>query len=76
MRAVTLDGYGGTEVLKVTDVAAPELGPDDLLVDRAAAQHRGLVEHLGRIALLAHGRPRAQEVLHRDIQALADALGC
>lgn len=33
MRAVVLDGYGGTEVLKIADVPAPTPGPDDLLVD-------------------------------------------
>ncbi|HEU4841570.1 MAG TPA: NAD(P)H-quinone oxidoreductase [Ilumatobacteraceae bacterium] len=33
MRAVVLDGYGGTEVLRVADVDAPIPGPEDLLVD-------------------------------------------
>ena len=33
MRAVVLDGYGGPEVLRVTEVDAPVPGPDDLLVE-------------------------------------------
>ncbi len=33
MKAVVLRGHGGPEVLELTDVPAPEPGPDELLVD-------------------------------------------
>ncbi len=33
MKAVVLRGHGGPEVLELTDVPAPEPGPDDVLVD-------------------------------------------
>ena len=33
MRAVVLTEYGGPEVLRVTDVADPVPGPDEILVD-------------------------------------------
>ena len=33
MRAVVLDGYGGPEVLHLTEVDAPVPGPDEVLVD-------------------------------------------
>lgn len=36
MRAVVLDGHGGTEVLKVGDFDDPVPGPDEVLVDVAA----------------------------------------
>lgn len=36
MRAVVLDGYGGPEVLRVAEVADPEPGPGEVLVDVAA----------------------------------------
>jgi putative PIG3 family NAD(P)H quinone oxidoreductase len=49
MRAVVLDGYGGTDVLRVADIDPPELGPDDLLVDvHAAALNRAdVVQRMG-----------------------------
>jgi NADPH2:quinone reductase len=37
MRAVVVKEHGGPEVLQVTDMQAPQAGPDQLLVDVAAA---------------------------------------
>lgn len=37
MRAVVVSEHGGPEVLRITDVPAPEPGPGELLVDVAAA---------------------------------------
>jgi putative PIG3 family NAD(P)H quinone oxidoreductase len=49
MRAVTLAGYGGTEVLEVADVPAPVPGPDDLLVDvhGAALNRADVIQRMG-----------------------------
>ncbi len=49
MRAVTINGYGGTEVLEVTDVPAPEPGPEEVLVEvRASALNRAdLLQRMG-----------------------------
>jgi putative PIG3 family NAD(P)H quinone oxidoreductase len=46
---VTLAGYGGTDVLRVADVAPPEMGPDDLLVDvhHAALNRADIVQRMG-----------------------------
>jgi NADPH2:quinone reductase len=41
MRAVTFDGYGGVEVLRISDLPRPQPGPQELLVRvRAAALNR------------------------------------
>jgi NADPH:quinone reductase-like Zn-dependent oxidoreductase len=41
MRAVTFDGHGGVEVLRISDVPRPEPGPQEVLVRvRAAALNR------------------------------------
>ena len=49
MRAVVLDGYGGTDVLRVADVDAPVPGPDDLLVEvrHAALNRADIVQRVG-----------------------------
>jgi NADPH2:quinone reductase len=49
MRAVVLDGYGGTEVLRVADVDAPIPGPEDLLVDihHGALNRADVVQRMG-----------------------------
>lgn len=49
MRAVTFDGYGGVEVLRISDVPRPQPGPQELLVRvRAAALNRAdLVQRAG-----------------------------
>jgi hypothetical protein len=40
-------------------------------VEFGKPRHRRLVEHLGRVALLAHARPSAQKILHRNVEPLA-----
>lgn len=49
MRAVVLDGYGGPEVLRVTEVDAPAPGPDDLLIDvhHSALNRADVVQRTG-----------------------------
>jgi putative PIG3 family NAD(P)H quinone oxidoreductase len=49
VRAVTLAGYGGPDVLEIADVAPPEMGPDDLLVDvhHAALNRADVVQRMG-----------------------------
>lgn len=37
MKAITLPSFGGTEVLTLADVATPEIGPGEVLVDVVAA---------------------------------------
>jgi putative PIG3 family NAD(P)H quinone oxidoreductase len=46
---VTLAGYGGPDVLRLADIAAPEMGPDDLLVDvhHAALNRADVVQRMG-----------------------------
>ena len=58
MRAVVLDGYGGPEVLRVMDVAAPVPTPDEILVD---VHHSALnrADVLQRQGLYADPRRRA-----------------
>jgi putative PIG3 family NAD(P)H quinone oxidoreductase len=49
MRAVVLDGYGGPEVLRLSEVEDPVPGPDDLLVDvhHAALNRADVVQRMG-----------------------------
>lgn len=37
MKAITYDRYGGPEVLRVSEVPEPKLGPDSILIDVKAA---------------------------------------
>lgn len=50
MRAVLLREYGGPEVLRITDVPAPEPGPDEILVDvhHTAINRADVLQRLGR----------------------------
>jgi len=49
MRAVVLTSYGGPEVLTITDVPAPEPGPEEVLVDVAstAINRADLLQRMG-----------------------------
>ncbi len=49
MRAATINGYGGTEVLEVVEVPAPRPGPEEVLVRvRASALNRAdLLQRMG-----------------------------
>ena len=49
MRAVVLESYGGPEVLTVRDVADPEPGPDDVVVEivSAALNRADLLQRMG-----------------------------
>ena len=37
MRAIAIEGFGGTDRLELVDLPAPEPGPDDVLVRVRAA---------------------------------------
>lgn len=46
MKAITFDHFGSADVLKISDVAEPQLRPDDLLVRvRAAGVNRADLTH-------------------------------
>ena len=49
MRAVVLDGHGGTEVLRIKKVDAPVPGTDDLLVDvhHSALNRADIIQRMG-----------------------------
>ena len=65
MRAVRLNGYGGIEVLELTDVDDPRPGPEDLLIEvhGAALNRADVVQRVGgyptRAASRATPRPRS-----------------
>ncbi len=50
MRAVVLDGYGGPEVLRLSEVEAPVPGPQEVLVEVAATalNRADLLQRMGR----------------------------
>ena len=52
MRAVVLTEYGGPEVLRVSDVADPVPGPDEILVavEHSAVNRADVLQRLGRYA--------------------------
>ena len=52
MRAVVLTEYGGPEVLRVSEVADPVPGPDEILVavDHSAVNRADVLQRLGRYA--------------------------
>ena len=52
MRAVVLTEYGGPEVLRVSDVADPVPGPDEILVavEHTAVNRADVLQRLGRYA--------------------------
>lgn len=52
MRAVVLTEYGGPEVLTVSDTAAPEPGPDEILVhvEHSAVNRADVLQRMGRYA--------------------------
>jgi putative PIG3 family NAD(P)H quinone oxidoreductase len=49
VKAIRLNGYGGHEVLELTDVDDPQAGPEDLLVDvhSAALNRADIVQRMG-----------------------------
>lgn len=50
MRAVILSGYGGPEVLRLTEVESPRPGPDEVLVDvvATALNRADVLQRMGR----------------------------
>lgn len=80
MRAVTQDRYGGTEQLRLTEVADPVPGAGEVLVRvHAAAVDRGtwhLMTGLPLVARLGIGlrRPKVP-VIGRDLAGVVEALG-
>lgn len=64
MKAVTFAEFGGPDVFKVTEIARPEPGPDDVLVAIHAAGicHHDLLSRAGRIAKDRPGRVLGHEI--------------
>lgn len=75
MRAVVLTSYGDPEVLTLTDIESPAMGPEDVLVDVAATalnradllQRRGLYPE--------PGPPRPHEVPGMELSGRVSAVG-
>ncbi|MGH9272695.1 MAG: NAD(P)H-quinone oxidoreductase [Ilumatobacteraceae bacterium] len=61
MRAIVLTEHGGPDVLRVSDVAAPVLGPDDVLVDvhHTALNRADVLQRVGLYPDPRRGRPDA-----------------
>ncbi|QFZ19829.1 NAD(P)-dependent alcohol dehydrogenase [Saccharothrix syringae] len=80
MKAVTHTSYGPPDVLEYTDVADPEVGPDDVLVRVRAASlnfgDRAALRGTPRLVRLAFGlrRPRAT-ILGRAVAGVVEAVG-
>ena len=73
MRAVVLTEYGGPEVLRVSDVADPVPGPDEILVDveHSAVNRADVLQRLGRYA---DPRPGAIEIPGLEYAGIVAAL--
>jgi NADPH2:quinone reductase len=73
MRAVVLESYGGPEVLTIREVADPEVGPEDVLVDVAATalNRADLLQRLG----LYPGPPMAHEIPGMEFSGTVSAVG-
>lgn len=74
MRAVVLTEYGGPEVLRVSDVAAPVPGPHEILVDvrHTAVNRADVLQRQGRYA---DPRPGALPIPGLEYSGVVAALG-
>ena len=66
MKAITIDRYGGPEVMQLRDIAIPEPGPGEVLV-KVAHHARLLGAHgreVGRVEV-DHHRARAEQLAER-----------
>ena len=80
MDAVVQDGYGSSDILRLTQVPRPEIGPHEvLLAVRAAGLDRGtwhLMEGKPRLLRLAFGlRTPKQPVIGRDVAGTVVEVG-
>lgn len=73
MRAIVLDGYGGTEVLTVQEVPDPTPGPDEVLVEvsATAVNRADLLQRMG----LYPGPPMAYEIPGLEFAGTVAAVG-
>ena len=73
MRAVVLDEYGGTEVLKIREVPAPEPGPEEVVVDvvSTALNRADLLQRMG----MYPGPPMPNEIPGMEFSGTVAAVG-
>ena len=73
MRAVVLDEYGGTEVLKIREVPAPEPGPEEVVVDvvSTALNRADLLQRMG----MYPGPPMPDEIPGMEFSGTVAAVG-
>lgn len=73
MRAVVLTSYGGPDVLSISEIEDPSVGPEDVLVDiRATALNRAdLLQRMGRYP----GPPTTYEIPGLEFAGRVSAVG-
>ncbi len=75
MKAVLINGYGGPEVLELRDVATPEPGPGELLVEIHAAGVNPLDWKIREGMMKARLDFPMPHVMGRDVSGVITALG-
>src|SRR5215469_2925868 len=75
MKAVVCDTYGGPEVLEVTDVPAPQLGPNGVLVRVCAASVNPVDWKLRQGLLRAVRDVRFPVIWGCDVSGVVDRIG-
>ncbi len=78
VRAIVLTDHGGPEVLRVTDVEAPVLGPDDVLVDvhHTALNRADVLQRMGLYPDPRRDRPdRPPEIPGLEYAGVVAAVG-
>lgn len=74
MRAVVLRSRGGPEVLRIEEVAAPEIGPEDVLV-RVAASAMNRADLLQRMGLYPDPRGVSPEIPGLEFSGTVEQVG-
>ncbi len=69
MKAIAIDGYGDTGVVRVQEVAEPAPGRGEVVVKMRAAAYQAYYEHL---PLPASARPRGPNLPERNAAAGGD----